>query len=153
MATPEAPQDVVYALVELTFALADQTRSAIDKLLVELDLTHVLANALWRAGAEETRLSMSALATNLRCDPSTVTFLADRLEEKGLVERRVDPSNRRVKILELTPKGWDVRERLVRAITCGSPVSRLSTAEQNQLRRLLAKAVTADAAARGKPNC
>jgi hypothetical protein len=58
---------------------------------------------------------MREVAARLGCDPSTVTFLADRLQERELVERRVNPANRRSNTLALTPKGARVRHRLVEA--------------------------------------
>ena len=42
---------------------------------------------------------MRHLASLLKCDPSNVTFLVDRLEERGLVERQTDPADRRVKLV------------------------------------------------------
>jgi DNA-binding MarR family transcriptional regulator len=45
------------------------------------------------------------------CDASMATSLVDRLEEKGLVERRT-PLNRRVKTIVLTPLGIKTKERL-----------------------------------------
>jgi DNA-binding MarR family transcriptional regulator len=141
MNAPNAPEDIIYSLVDLTLALADQTHTAVDQVMVDLDLTRALANVLWRLTPGAARLSMKDLALNLRCDPSTVTFLADRLEEKGLVERRVEPLNRRVKTLELTAKGCAVRQSLIQAMTAGSPVARLSLREKTQLLGLLAKAV------------
>src|SRR5258708_13882306 len=45
-------------------------------------------------------------------DPSNITALADALEAKGLVERRPDPSDRRIKTLARTAEG----ERLVREL-------------------------------------
>ena len=80
-------------------------------------------------------------ALELGYDPSNITALADALEAKGLVERRLDPSDRRVKTLARTAEG----ERLVRALdeSLSNPpesVSRLSPAEQEQLLRLLSKA-------------
>jgi DNA-binding MarR family transcriptional regulator len=137
----DKPKDLIYALVELTFNLADQTNAAIDQTLADLDLTHALANALWRLAPDAARPSMKEMAQSLRCDPSTVTFLADRLEEKGLVARRVEPLNRRVKTLELTSKGRAVRLRLIQAITSGSPIARLTLPEKIKLLGLLAKAV------------
>jgi DNA-binding MarR family transcriptional regulator len=59
---------------------------------------------------------MRALADALVCDASTVTWLVDRLEERGLVERRPLPEDRRVKTLILTPLGIRTREELSRAL-------------------------------------
>src|SRR4051812_49996708 len=39
---------------------------------------------------------MGALARTLQCDASNVTWLADRLESRGFVERRTDVGDRRV---------------------------------------------------------
>src|SRR2546426_8666503 len=39
--------------------------------------------------------AMGALAQSFQCDASTMTWLVDRLEERGLVERRMLPSDRR----------------------------------------------------------
>src|SRR3954453_21937633 len=57
-------------------------------------------------------LPMSSIASMLRCDRSAVTWITDRLEERGYVERRNDPRDRRVKLLALTEEGWRVREEI-----------------------------------------
>jgi DNA-binding MarR family transcriptional regulator len=74
-------------------------------------------------------------------DPSNITALADVLEAKGLLERRLDPSDRRIKTLARTAEG----ERLVRELdeSLSRPpdsLIRLSPDEQKQLLRLLSKA-------------
>ena len=48
---------------------------------------------------------MRALAEAFQCDASNITWLVDRLEERGLVERRTLPTDRRVKTVALTPVG------------------------------------------------
>src|SRR5262249_49911019 len=53
----------------------------------------------------ERPLPMGRLAETLACDASNVTGLIDRLESRGLIRRRTSPSDRRVKVLELTPAG------------------------------------------------
>jgi DNA-binding MarR family transcriptional regulator len=80
-------------------------------------------------------------ALQLGYDPSNITALADALEAKGLVERRLDPADRRVKTLARTAEG----ERLVRELdeSLSDPpesLGRLSPDEQRQLLRLLSKA-------------
>ena len=79
--------------------------------------------------------------TRLRCDPSTVTFLADRFGTKGLVTRQVDPRNRRVRTLRLTPHGLETRRRLVEAMAVRSPLAHLPREDRLQLRRLLTRAL------------
>ena len=52
---------------------------------------------------------MSSLAGMLFCDASNVTGIVDRLEARGLIERRPAAQDRRVKLLALTPAGEQVR--------------------------------------------
>jgi DNA-binding MarR family transcriptional regulator len=50
-------------------------------------------------------MPMGSLAQGLSCDASTMTWLIDRLEERGLVERKGLPADRRVKTVVLTAQG------------------------------------------------
>ena len=56
---------------------------------------------------------MGSLAQAFQCDASTMTWLVDRLEERGLVERRMLPSDRRVKTVALTPAGVEMKSELM----------------------------------------
>jgi DNA-binding MarR family transcriptional regulator len=88
-------------------------------------------------------LPMSAIAEELHCDNSNVTGIVDRLEERGLIERRPDPADRRVKRIAITDEGAQLRERmLARLYEPPVAMSRLSRAEQRALRDLLEKALT-----------
>ena len=85
---------------------------------------------------------MSSVANVLRCDRSAVTWITDRLEERGYVERRADERDRRVKLLALTEEGRRVREELqARLSVPPEALSRLSRSEQRALRDLLRKAL------------
>src|SRR5216110_3367969 len=53
---------------------------------------------------------MRDLADRWGFDASYVTSLADALEERGLVERRPHPTDRRVKMLAITRKGVQARD-------------------------------------------
>jgi DNA-binding MarR family transcriptional regulator len=57
---------------------------------------------------------IGVLAAQWRCDPSTATWLVDRLEQAGLAERVSSPMDRRVKLVRLTPKGAAATEELMR---------------------------------------
>lgn len=50
-------------------------------------------------------ISQRELAQEWSCDPSWVTNRIDRLEELGLAERKVSPTDRRVKEVWLTDEG------------------------------------------------
>jgi len=138
---PDSSEPLLYALLDLSFAVADRTNALIADVLAELELTQALANALWHLDPRTPAPAMRQLAAKLRCDPSTVTFLADRLQNKGLLTRQIDPDNRRTKILVLTPAGRSTRHRLVHAMATHSPIARLTTPEQRNLHELLTKAV------------
>jgi DNA-binding MarR family transcriptional regulator len=55
--------------------------------------------------------SQQALAERIAIPPSRMVALVDRLEEAGLLERRPDPEDRRVRGLHLTRKGRGALER------------------------------------------
>src|SRR3954449_1724053 len=85
---------------------------------------------------------MSSVANVLRCDRSAVTWITDRLEERGYVERLADPRDRRVKLLALTDEGRRVREEIrTRLAVAPEALARLSRTEQRMLRDLLRKAL------------
>jgi DNA-binding MarR family transcriptional regulator len=103
----------------------------------ELDLAPMQAKALHELNAEPP-ISMRELAERLKSDPSNITGLVDRLEARGMVERRPDPNDRRVKGLALTPAGEKMRERLfARLYSAPHTVAQLSEREQRALRDLL----------------
>jgi len=62
-------------------------------------------------------IPMGQLAETLACDASNVTGLVDRLESRGLVRRRASAEDRRVKVLDLTPKGSRLRALLLDRMT------------------------------------
>jgi DNA-binding MarR family transcriptional regulator len=57
-------------------------------------------------------LAMGSLAQHLGCDASTATWIVDRLEERGLAERRPSPGDRRKKTVVPTPAGIRVRDEI-----------------------------------------
>src|SRR4051794_645553 len=87
-------------------------------------------------------LPMSRIADTLRCDRSAVTWITDRLEERGYVERRADERDRRVKLLALTDEGRRVREEIRRRLAVPpEALANLSRADQRELRDILRKAL------------
>ncbi len=129
----------IHHLINETFRLESTINAQVARTLTELELTEALAGLLWRLAPEAPPMSMRRLAEDLVCDPTNVTFLADRLEKRGLLERRRDSTDRRVTVLALTPAGVELRNRLLSAAASQSPFRRLPKAEQEQLLRLLAK--------------
>lgn len=105
--------------------------------LSELDLTIALADALWQLDPALGPLSRRQLAERLGCDPSNVTFLVDRLEQRRLVTRARAGTDRRVKALTLTSSGIGVRSRLIGTLADAPMFSRLTATQQRQLTALL----------------
>jgi DNA-binding MarR family transcriptional regulator len=107
----------------------------------ELDLAPAQAIALKELETDRP-ISMRELAERMRCHPSNITGLIDRLEARGLVERCPDPRDRRVKGLALTPLGQRVRirlgQQLYHAPAC---VAHLPETDQLKLHELLLKIV------------
>lgn len=83
-------------------------------------------------------LPMRRIAQKLRCEPSNVTGIVDRLETRGLVERRPDPADRRVKLAAPTDEGLQTAERLRESLDFArEPLAGLSAEERTALRDLL----------------
>ena len=85
-------------------------------------------------------LTQNELAGIVEVEPITIARLVDRLEARGLVERRPAAHDRRIRHLFLTDEGRQLRaavgERLGRP---PAGFDALSEAEARQLRDLLAK--------------
>jgi DNA-binding MarR family transcriptional regulator len=93
------------------FASANFRNAVQAQLMAEIGLTPAHFRALAILDPEEPR-PMRAMASALCCDASMATWLVDRLEERGLAERRTPPNDRRVKTVVLTPLGIQIRQRL-----------------------------------------
>ncbi|WP_030808153.1 MarR family winged helix-turn-helix transcriptional regulator [Streptomyces sp. NRRL F-2799] len=89
-------------------------------------------------------LPMRKLAQRLKCEPSNVTGIVDRLESRGLVERRPDSADRRVKLAAATDEGLRVARDLREGLHFArEPLAGLSTAERSSLRDLLRRMLDA----------
>ncbi|HEX3667207.1 MAG TPA: MarR family transcriptional regulator [Rhizomicrobium sp.] len=60
-------------------------------------------------------LSQNELAALLEVEPISVGRLVDRLEARGLVERRPDPADRRIRRLHLLPDAAPILEEITKA--------------------------------------
>jgi DNA-binding MarR family transcriptional regulator len=85
---------------------------------------------------------MSELAEALHCDNSNVTGIVDRLEDRGLVERRSATHDRRVKMLVVTDRGAAVREQLAERLDeAPPPLAALPLEDQRTLRDIMRRAL------------
>jgi DNA-binding MarR family transcriptional regulator len=89
------------------------TASHRNRVLGHYELTPNDSRALFALDAVEGR-TMGSLAEAWGCDASNATWVVDRLEDKGLVERRALEGDRRVKLVALTRKGVETKAALMR---------------------------------------
>jgi MarR family transcriptional regulator, organic hydroperoxide resistance regulator len=131
--TPTDTEDIV----DLFFGVIGRFREHFLSRLAEFDLTGPQAHALRQLSAP---LSQRQLATCLGYDASNITAIVDGLEERHLVERHIDPTDRRVKRLVVTDAGHDLMARLRDRVLDGVPlVDNLDADGRRQFRDLLAK--------------
>jgi DNA-binding MarR family transcriptional regulator len=122
-------------IVGLLFELVARMRANFQEQATKLDLSPVQAGAIIQL---DEPAPMHRLAHHLGCDASNITGIIDRLEARGLVERRVDEEDRRVKNLVLTKQGMRLRTRLGQQLLKTSPITAAtSKAEQHALREML----------------
>ncbi|MEU6504967.1 MarR family transcriptional regulator [Streptomyces sp. NPDC046942] len=148
MSTPSSPSNtrrpdaLTLEVVELIGDVVARFYADYEKAAGEHTLTGPQARLLSLLSLEP--LPMRKLAQKLKCEPSNVTGIVDRLESRGLVERRPDPADRRVKLAAATGDGLrmakDLREGLRFA---REPLAGLSEEERRSLRDLLRRMLDA----------
>jgi MarR family transcriptional regulator, organic hydroperoxide resistance regulator len=105
-----------------------------NRVLAELGLTPNDSRALGSLDPDAGR-TMRSLAQEWKCDASTATWIVDRLEAKGLVERMSHPTDRRVTLVVLTAAGEQTRsEMMTRTYTPPPELLELNVAELVALR-------------------
>jgi DNA-binding MarR family transcriptional regulator len=96
--------------------------------------------SLWR----EDGLKMIDLGRRAGLEPSTMTGLLDRMERDGLVERRLDPADRRVLKIFLTEAGVRARDAVIGIVdrTLAGVFSGVDANEIEALKGLMRKVLT-----------
>ena len=86
-------------------------------------------------------LTITDIQAKVLLASGSMTAAVDRLERKGLVVRRATPSDRRAKVLELTPEGKRVVEAAFRrnAAELAAAMAILNATEKHRLYGLLKK--------------
>ena len=105
-AADSPPRSVGFLLSQLGFVTSRRFAAALAPLGI-----HPKEWALMRFVAGDEGQSQQALAERIGLPPSRMVALVDGLEERGIIERRPDPQDRRVRALHLTAKGRRTLER------------------------------------------
>ncbi len=126
------------SLAETFWAVARRLRHQSKRTLEpwEINPGHARALAvLMRHGA----VRLSTLAEHLHIAPRSATEVVDGLAERGLVERRPDPVDRRATLVALTAEGDRVGEaiRVARAAEAERFFGALDPADRDELTRIL----------------
>ncbi|MFD7702981.1 MarR family winged helix-turn-helix transcriptional regulator [Streptomyces caelestis] len=140
MATPDTasrrPDALTLEVVELIGSVVARYHEEYEEAAAGHALTGAQAKLLSLLSLEP--LPMRKLAQRLKCEPSNVTGIVDRLESRGLVERRPDPADRRVKLAAATAEGRRVTRSLRESLRFArEPLAGLSEAERVALRDAL----------------
>ncbi|MEU0048330.1 MarR family transcriptional regulator [Streptomyces sp. NPDC006184] len=139
MSTPSKsprPDALTLEVVELIGDVVARFYADYEKAAGEHTLTGPQARLLSLLSLEP--LPMRKLAQKLKCEPSNVTGIVDRLEARGLAERRPDPADRRVKVAAATEEGRRVARDLREGLHFArEPLAGLSEEQRRSLRDLL----------------
>ncbi|NJP52297.1 MarR family transcriptional regulator [Streptomyces sp. SBST2-5] len=142
MPTPRTPDPLTLEVVDLIGSVVARYHEEYESAAAGHALTGAQARLLSLLSLEP--LPMRRLAQRLKCEPSNVTGIVDRLEVRGLVERRPDPADRRVKLAVATEEGRRVARSLQDSLRFArEPLAGLSEQERialrDALRRMLAE--------------
>lgn len=133
---------------DLLIVLHDVARTLRTRFDQKARASHSMTRAQWIILSRLERqpgMSQNEMAAICEVEPITVARLVDRLEARGLVERRSDPTDRRIRRLHLLPAAKpiletinDARETMNERITAGldettrnTLIDALSTIKEN----------------------
>jgi DNA-binding MarR family transcriptional regulator len=96
---------------------------------------YVVLNALDQSPVR----TQAALADAIGADKTRIIPTLDELQQKGYIERRPDPADRRVRLLEITPSGREVKNAVQVDIQRGEErwLSELTSQERDVFLRAL----------------
>lgn len=131
----ERKAEIVRVLVEV----GNTADAIVAQVLNEFGVPTSVAGTLWVIAPGTEPTTMRDVAARLRCDPSTVSLAADKLQALGLVARRPHPADGRKRTLVLTEQGHQLWEALRTRLHASGLFAGLDTQEQNTLLALLTK--------------
>ena len=158
--TPTAPTAPPAAAIDLD-ALPGNAIRRLQQIAVAIFLQEAEAQgvtpvqfATLQALANSPGVDQRTLARSIGFDTSTIASVIDRLEARGLVQRSLDPADRRVRLLALTDEGHAVLAAVVPAMrrTQERILQPLPAAERAEFMRMLQVLVRANNALSRAPS-
>jgi len=138
VATREETARQAWLRVTALFIFGENT-DRFPRIATELRITPGQMHALLDLRDGEPR-PVKALADSMTCDASYATTLIDGLERSGYVERRVSPTDRRVKLVYVTEAGRKLQAQVIERLSVPpTAFDRLTAAELRTLVDLLTK--------------
>jgi DNA-binding MarR family transcriptional regulator len=129
------PGGVWRALIDVIHAQKYWMNQISDELGITLQMAHAI-HEIPVAGS----VTMKELAADMACDASNATGLIDRLETRGLVERRPSERDRRLKCVVLTAAGKRLRRKIEERFNDSPPaIAALSEDDRRTLREILGR--------------
>lgn len=140
----DGPTEVSAAeLAERVMQIAHRIRRSAAAGLAPLQMTPAQSRALRVVARAEGPIRMGEIAARLDVVPRSATGLVEALESAGLVERTVDPANRRSVLVSLSEQGEGILREMAqaRAATAEVVFGVLDAGERMQLAALLHRVV------------
>lgn len=134
-ADAERKAEIIRVLVEV----GDAANGVMAQVLGEFGVPASVASTLWALAPGTEPPTMRDIATRLRCDPSTVSVAADKLQSLGLVARQPHPADGRKRTLVLTESGHELWQALRARLHASGLFAHLDPKEQTTLLALLTK--------------
>jgi MarR family transcriptional regulator, transcriptional regulator for hemolysin len=107
---PAPPVDLSMLLNQASYALANRLTAALDELGLSVNGYCALGKAA------EGDYTQRELAERAWMDKTTMVVTLDDLEARGLAERRLSPTDRRVRVIGLTGEGRKLVDKAHRAV-------------------------------------
>jgi DNA-binding MarR family transcriptional regulator len=106
-----------YDLTKCIGYITDNTMKIIsadfNRRLEQYGMTRIQWIALYYLGKNEKKLKQNELAALMKIKNSSAARLIDRMERDGLIHRVESTEDKRIKNLELSAKGYTMREQLL----------------------------------------
>jgi DNA-binding MarR family transcriptional regulator len=132
-------EKLTFTLVSQLYGVSKAIQSYSEEVLGKLHVLESFGEILMVLDPMRGPIPMRELVSQLNCDPSNLTLIADKLERAELALRQPHPVDGRIKQISLTPKGVALRTELIQGFIHNSPLATLTKQESIQLSKLLSK--------------